>query len=436
MAPPCPVIDPLRPPTLPRDLPNLLLFAATCLPGTGTATGCATNQMFYSVLIPWPNVVSDTPQAGRSWTAPGGNRYWADQTRENTPAGLAMLRLMAEVSRKHFQRTFQQDDYKNLTMAQVLERYAGKLAVSDGIVYVEKRPDPNETAGNFARRGGYLLWIDPASGPFRGRQPLDGYRPSWVPFEITAIQLWAYYNAATKTVEYNVRVVFKGTWQKIATGIMEGAGFLLQQQRKLCEVITGEDAQKAQMAAEIYQRNREAAAKAETTNTGTPAGPPPTSPYEAAWAATVAVCRQGLQTWNAPPVPEHCLPPKPVATPTYGWKSQTAVATSGGAASTVGVLATQPAYPPGSIAYVDPTAQLVLVAVPQPGKGTTHALQSSLPFMNGQPYVPTSLFQVTREQWERATLPWIKRRSTKIGAIGIAIIGATATATAIVRHQP
>lgn len=410
MAQPCPTIDPLRPPSLPRDLPGVLQYGATCLPGTATASGCAANQMFYAVLIPWADVISDTPKVGRSWTAPGGNRYWASETPENSPAGLAILRLMADTSRKHFQHMFgggrNAPDYDQRRMAEVISAYAGKLTLDEGLVHVEKRPDPNETAGNFVRRGGYMLWVDPETGPFRSRAALEWYHPPWLGSDITNIALYGYYNVAKKTVEYSIRVAFKDTWRKIAE---KSTGWLAAATQKFCSTITSEDATKAAYASMLY---------------------PGAQAYSAAWNSAVQMC--GLSMQPCTPRPGQPQPPAPPVTAPVGagaggWKAQNAAQYTGVLTPT---LAQQSPYPAGSIAYVDPAAQLVHIAFPLPGPGTTHMAQpAALPFVNGQPpAIPPTLFQVTREQWERATLPWARRRSTKIGAIGAAVLGATAIA--------
>lgn len=401
--PVCPTIDPLRPPTLPRDLPHVFLFAATCLPGTATASGCAPEQMFYSVLIPWDKVVNE------GWTAPGGNRYWASSTPENSPAGLAILRLMADESRKHFQRVFSGSDRR---MSEVLQTYAGKLALVEGIVRVPIQPDPNETAGTFVRRGGYLLWIDPATGPFRSRQALDRYKAAWMGGDVAGSQLWGHYRPQTKTVEYSLRLVYKGTWQTVATTITRAGGWSV---RNFCSTITSEKATQAAYAAALY---------------------PGAQPYVAAWGAATQMCGYGTAPAEpCTPREGQPQPPAPPVTGSAGWKTAN-TAWAGGAANVLTAAVTsQVAYPAGSIAYVDPVPQLIHIAFPQPGKGTTHALQTSLPFTDGAPRVPSTLFQVTREQWERATLPWTKRRSTKIGAFGVALIGAAATAVLVARNQ-
>lgn len=408
----CPVIDPLRPPALPRDLPGILQYGATCLPGTATSAGCAPNQMFYAVLVPWSDVISDTPQAGRSWTAPGGNRYWAGAVPESSPAGLAILRLMADQSRAHFQYIFgggrNAPDYDGRRMSEVIASYAGKLALDEGLVHVPIRPDPNETAGNFVRRGGYMLWIDPETGPFRSRYALDAYHPPWVGGDVKNVYLYGYYNPATKTVEYSVRVDMKETWRKVAE---KSTNWIAAATQKFCSTITSERATQAAYASMLY---------------------PGAQAYSAAWNAAVQMC--GINTQPCTPREGQPQPPAPPVAPppgATGWKAANTAYAGGQQIPGAGTLTQQPAYPAGSIAYVDPKAQLILVATPQPGKGTTHVPQNSLPFVNGQPRIPPTLFQVTREQWERATMPWAKRRSTKIGAVGVALLGAAAVASTV-----
>lgn len=432
MAQVCPRIDPLRPPQLPRDQPGLLKYGATCMPGTATAGGCSDSRKFWAVVVPWADVAG--PQA---WLAPGGNRYWASFTPLGTPAANAILRLMAERSRMHTQNVFKNwKEYRDLTMAQVMAKTQGKLALDYGVVHVEIRPDPNETAANFARRGGYMLWIDPATGAFTSHQPIDWYKPSWLPSNVETVQLWGYYRPGENRVEYSVRVRYEDTWEKV---VRAAAGGIEWGFDKFCSTITGEKAQQAQVAVDMY---KDLDAKTQTSSTSggaSTAGAAGTAaatgnPYAVAWAVALAGCAR----YMAPPPPceprpDQPLPATPTLTPT-GWKAATASGSSRGAAipglhvldprATV-VAPPTPQYPTGSIAWYDSSLGGYRVAIPRPGDGTTHVVLTA----GALTAIPAGVSLVSKHTWEKATLPFWRRSSTKIG---IAVGGVAAASLATV----
>lgn len=425
----CPRVDPLRPPTLPRDTPGALLYGATCMPGTATAAGCHDDQKFWAVVVPW-----DTVTGPAGWTAPGGNRYWASTAAVGTPTATAILRLQAERSRLHTQNVFKNwDDYKDLRMAQVLAKTQGKLALDYGVVHVELRPDPNETAAAFARRGGYLLWVDPQTGAFASKTPIDGYRPSWLPDDVRTCQLWAYYQPGASVVEYSVRVDYRDTLDQV---IRAAAGTIQRGFDKFCATVSGEKIQQAKVAVDMY-RDLDAKSKPPTTSTGSASTPAAaaaasSSPYAAAWAIAIAGCaRYTAPSSPCEPRPDQPLPPAtPLVTTTGGWKAAM-TASAGGAALMPGVdvtsaAVTVPAYPAGSLAWYDKTVAGYRIAVPVPGNGTTHA-----PVTAALKSVPAGVTVVTTREWERATRPFWQRGSTKIGLAAVGGIAVISTATVL-----
>lgn len=407
----CPRIDPLRPPALPRNQPGLLKYGATCMPGTATAGGCSDDQKFWTILIPWDKVTGP-----EGWTAPGGNRYWASSMPVNLrdPAVVAIFKLMASRSKMHTDNVFKNwDEYRNLKMSEVLTKTRGKLATSYGVVHVEIQPDPNETAAHFAARGGYLLWVDPETGVFTSHQPIDWYKPSWLPSNVDTCQLFAYYNLSTNRVEYSVRVEYKGTWEKVVEGTLGKISGIVDD---FCTSISGEKATAIAVTAGLY---------------------PGAQAYVAAWGAARGLCYQRM----APPEPCEPRPDQAPIAPTLnplGWKAQTASGSSSGALIPSSVLAPgalapapppTPQYPEGTIAWFDTDANGFRIAVPQPGPGVTHAVLSAAAL----PKIPPGISLVTRGEWEKATLPFWRRSSTKTGTM-IAGVAVAVVATVYVGH--
>jgi hypothetical protein len=73
-------------------------------------------------------------------------------------------------------------------------------------------------------------------------------------------------------------------------------------------------------------------------------------------------------------------------------------------------------YPPGTIAWLDPSVNAYRIGTPFAGMGITHVIRpetlAALP--------PVGILVVNKAQWLKATLPWIRRPSTKIG-LGVAV---------------
>lgn len=397
MAQPCPRIDPLRPPSLGRNLPGVLQFGATCLPGTATASGCNDDQKFYALLVPWDQVLAN------GWIAPGGNRYWQSQVKvtPKDPLATAIIRLMADASKKQFQYIFgKKDDYKKLTMAQVLTKYRTGWVMQYGIARAEVEPNPHETAANFVARGGYLLHAD---GEFigKGNYVLDSYKPAWLPSDVKYVQLIASYDPGAALIGYTVRVVMTGSWDKVMRATLGQIGTA---QKKFCSTLTGEKAAQAAMAATLY---------------------PAATPYAVAWTAAAQMC--GLNQLPCEPLPGQPSPAAPSLINTGGGKRGSIVSVGawlpGTALTTPPPAAPVPfKYPEGTIAWYDAAAAGYRIALPAPGQDTTHQ-----PLVTAAATtVPLGALIVTKREWERATLPWLRRGSTKIGMMigGIAVASA------------
>lgn len=413
------------PPPCPRpslsDLPNLSLdipafmFGAACLPGTATDAGCPADKAYYVIVVPWEQFVAE------GWTAPGSNRYWQSSMPANPDDVRArmILRLMAARSKAVFR-----DKYKNSSKP-VAEILAGKpaapatrvgtrlvpaqaaetWATQIGVMSVEVKPEPGETAKSFAARGGYLFDLSPTSSPFLGKQALQTYgaRP-WMGGNVRTVGLWATYDAGARTIGYAVRVELKGIWKQAVDGTEK---WIRDNAAKFCAKATGTEALAAAGALAAF---------------------PAAAPYLAAYGAALSVC--GMTSIPAPP----CTPQAWPGLVTGGTAGEGLTFTTGGKGrplfiDTSAVLtAISPkvqgihnepitqsvAYPLGTIAWLDPALGKYRIAVPAPGPGTTHretVVITALP-------QDTSVQVVDQAAWQRATRPWLQRTRTKYGLIG------------------
>lgn len=430
------------PPPCPRpslsDLPNLSLdipafmFGQACLPGTATDAGCPADKAYYVIVVPWEQFVAE------GWTAPGGNRYWQSSMPANPDDVRArmILRMMAARSKAAFR-----DKYKNSnkpvaeiltpkaavparrtatgwTLAQPAEVWATQV----GVVTVEVKPEPGETAKAFAARGGYLLNLSPDTSPFLGKQALSTYgaRP-WMGGNVRTVGLWATYDVGTRTIGYAVRVELKGMWKQAVDGTEK---WIRDNAAKFCAKATGADAIAATSALAAF---------------------PGTAPYLAAYGAALSVC--GLASIPAPP----CTPQAWPGLVTGGTAGEGITFATGGKGrqlfiDTAAVLtAINPkvqgtrsqaldqsvAYPLGTIAWLDPTLGKYRIAVPAPGPGTTHRETVTIATLP----TSTSVQVVDQVAWQRATRPWLRRTRTQYGLVGGGVAAVVAVGAGLfLRH--
>ncbi len=430
------------PPPCPRpslsDLPNLSLdipafmFGQACLPGTATDTGCPADKAYYVIVVPWEQFVAE------GWTAPGGNRCWQGSMPANPEDVRArmILRFMAARSKTAFR-----DKYKNSnkpvaeiltpkaavparrtatgwTLAQPAEVWATQV----GVVTVEVKPEPGETAKAFAARGGYLLNLSPATSPFLGKQALSRYgaRP-WMGGDVRTAELWATYDVGTRTIGYAVRVALKSAWKQTVDGTEK---WIRDNAAKFCAKATGTEALAAAGALAAF---------------------PAAAPYLAAYGAALSVC--GMASIPAPP----CTPQAWPGLVAGGTAGEGLTFTTGGKGrplfiDTSAVLtaispkvqgirteavAQSIAYPLGTIAWLDPTLNKYRVAVPAPGPGTTHRETVTIATLPQT----TSVQVVDQTAWQRATRPWLQRTRTKYGLIGGGVAAAAAVGAGLfLRH--
>lgn len=418
---PCPRANLSDLPNLSRDVPAFL-FLPACLPGKETASGCAAGDMFYTVAVPWSAFLA------QGWEAPGGNRYWATTIPANLrdPRVPALLKLMAARSRDDFKDTFASDKrpvkYLIDPNAAFGSITAQRWKTRIGDLAVQVVPDPNETIKAFIKRGGYLLDSELILKGGRRLQAV-GAQP-WMGSKIERSELWGSYDPAAKTVSYTIRVVYKGAWSQTVTDV---DAWLRKNLSAMCAKASSTEAMTAAAALTAF---------------------PATAPYLAAYGAVLSMC--GLSLAQLPCVPQPPLPGEVNAATnvanTSGAVIQSVKAGTawGNAASAAGAMlpasagvlapATFPqpgvlgpgipgAYPDGTIAWYDTGAGGYRVAVPFPGPSTTHRILSA----GVIPRLPATGIQlVTKTAWERATLPWLQRTTTKFGMMigGVAAAGA------------
>lgn len=415
----CPPLSPRQ--TLFATLPpGVFGFFLGCKDG---APRCAIDQAEVAIQIKWTDVVA------QGWIAPGGNRYWKTSipAAPSDPRALAVFRLLASRSADAFRSMGRNGTAK---MADVMA--AGQWVSTYGAMTVPIQPHPQETVGAFVARGGYLLDLRPSFSPILGPPGgrindasagvrWQGQGASTYPWladsNILVAELWGNYDPHEGKINCTLRLVYKGKWDRAVaavTGAISAA------------------------AATFCGKLVEHAGTAMTVSTAFPAA----KPYMGAYTAALTAC--GLTVNQVPPAP--CIPREPrpedltvVAGPvnillahSTGRKGAFAQAPD---TMTLGikVAATTPlpptppspsGYPPGTIAWRDPAAGYS-VAVPAPTDDVTHRVVAM-----GQPAVPAGVHVVDRGEWERATLPWVRRRTSKIGLMAggvvFAIVGTAA----------
>lgn len=211
------------------------MFGDACLPGSATAAGCPANKQIFTIVIPWHRVMGDYPGRGRndpwndwkSWTAPGGNRYYWESLPNGLrdPRVISLIQMMAHASKYMFQKAY---NTSNWNMSDLLAR--GEWKTSYGAVSVPILPLTGEKAKDFVARGGYLLDLRPDASPFLSKRPIFtptdeatytklvaaaqrayfgpmGAHPpeKWMP-DFYGYELWGFY-APTATATMTLRIV-------------------------------------------------------------------------------------------------------------------------------------------------------------------------------------------------------------------------------------
>lgn len=446
-----------------RDLPSLdrkqlpaILFAPACLPGTATMKGCPAQATYYTVAMTWGAFIT------QGWQAPGGNRYYEKQLPLDTrdPLVVAILRGMAATSKRKwdfysgFAGTYATGGtdsqrvggwLQRTKMADVLAK--GEWSTKHGVLEVELAPKPDETAYEFAKRGGYLFYtprgnpsglhvgIDTGKwwvgNPCYASMGIDLYRPVWLSSSADYFVFYAMYEPGATTLTYGISLAYKGSLDTAYDRINNA---LQHATDKLCAKLSDPRVQVAiSLASKV----------------------PAAAPYAAVLKAVAIACAvvPVVETLVA----TDCVPQidVDVATATYfsdgasvrvypgavapGKRPYSAdVGQSGWTTGTATAPARAAAYPVGSIAWLQPKSGNYRIAIPAPGPGTTHreVAFKGCWSTTGPCMPPPGVQIVDRTDWEKATLPWPKRTTTKVAAgaaVGVAAAVAT-TATVALRR--
>lgn len=386
--------------------------------------GCAADQAFIPIQVKWEDIVN------QGWIASGGNRYWSTSipASASDPRVTAVLRLLAGRSATAFVETW--DRVTGKTMADVMA--PGAWVTKVGIMTVPVTPSPQETPAAFVARGGYLFDMRPGFSSILGGKAWQAQGASSYPFlaesSVRSVQLWGDYDANKEKINYTVRVEYEGSWTEnvnvvdkyIRAGLGTACGKLVEN-----------------------------AGVAMTVSTAFPAA----KPYMTAYKAALVVCNIGIsQIQPAPcvpfaPRPEDLLAPignaKVLFTGGTGKAAMSAQIPGMTATFAVDAGTGAPAagtnppplpppppamYPPGTIAWRASASTGFDIAVPTGSDKITHRVVKT-----GVPTLPAEVFVVDRAAWEKATLPWVKRTSTKIGAgIGGGLVAVTGAVLAVV----
>lgn len=394
----CPKFDPTKPPLPPR-LPGMIEF--TPILGSCPDISSQTDpRCQYAISVLWKEF------AAKSNTVSGGDRYYKARTdslaglqgeiakvamafKKGPPwdftkfspqavAAAMAFRKAAGVSKDHFRHYFGSgQEHAGMRMKDVLHTYAGKLVPQYGFIKVEVQPDPEERAADYVRRGGYLLWIDPASGIFggpehQGRIPVASSKPDWTPDEVKKFDLYIRYVPEKEQISYIIALRYESDFQRVLDAV---GRTIAKAMEKACATATGDRLAQASAYAAAY---------------------PQALPYVAAWTVVAKACGR---------VMPKCPPP----------------------AGTPLVLQAVPTYPAGTIAWLDPKIGQYRIAVPigLAGVSATHVEIKVVA------QVPVGVVAVNRFEWERATRPlyartWFIGTSAGVGVLSLATIIAVA----------
>lgn len=387
MALPCPPnFDPTKPPPEP-PLPSLEFLGKTCKSAGGAAINndsIGARCVSYALVLPWETFKAEAKEA------PGSNLYWRKRVAANVadPVIARAFQYAAAISKRHFAYYFGPGrEHGSMKMADVLTKYAKELKHSFGAVTAEKTPKPTETAADFVKRGGYLLWIDGWGGGVFGHKDgrpgtaLDQKRPSWVPDDIHAFQFYLDdYDVPSQRITLVVRLEYQNMNLGVVVGKINQAGqYVLKQ---ACKGIRSDKMNQALTFASVYYGTPQAAA------------------ITALWKKQADACGLAFD-------PKPCIP-------------------SGAPAVTPGTTPAASSYPAGSMAWFDSNAHVYRIAVPNGSAAApthTEVAQLAVP--------PVGVPVVSRSTWERATRPFFARRTTLIGG-GIGLFALLGTGAAVV----
>lgn len=387
--------------------------------------GCTAEQAFIPVQIKWNDVVN------QGWIAPGGNRYWKTSipATASDPRAVAVLRMLAGRSATAFVEIWGRDTTRKMTDVMAAGAWVAKL----GIMSVPVLPQPNETPAAFVARGGYLLDLRPGFSPILGNVAWQKQGASLYPWlkdiaDLRTIELYGNYDANAGLINYTLRCAYTGSWDQTVNAV---SGAIANAATGFCGKLA---------------ENVGAAVTVSTTF-------PVAKPYMSVYTAALTLCN--LSMAQIPPVA--CVPREPrpedlmalvssakVTWASAGGKGAIAAQVPGlttplavnpntpAAASPPAPLPPTPpspgGYPAGTIAWRDPATPGYDIAIPAPVGGVTHQVVAM-----GVTTLPAGLHVVDRGEWERATLPWFRRRTAKIG-MAVAGVALAAGATFAVAH--
>lgn len=453
MADLCPAATWTAIPALDRESTPAILFAPGCLPGTADRSGtCATRDLRYTIVIPWDTFLAQARKA------PGGNLYWEASVpadRRN-PTAFWLMNQMAIRNLAAFQERGAGE--RELVSSALNRGFVMKI----GLVTVPVDPNPNETLDALIKRGGQLFY--PPGSPyhaFGGDKPIYslvprqlvgqtqaqaaagrgqrsateklmyGAIPSWME-NVREVNVHAAYDVAANRINYYIRLA----WTNAGARVVDSAVRWLEQNvAKLCAKLNDPKVVTATTAASAAPVTAPYAAGATTMRTicNAPANyaamtgcipRPPGSPgsVEALLATPVILSAKYMRMASLPGANK----PPTRATPFLPATSMTVTSMPAAATPTTPSTSTS-TLPVGSIAWRNPATDGFDIAVPAPGPGTTHRV-----VVMTAPTPPVGVQVVDRATWERATLPWVRRRTSKIGIGAVALVVAiTGTAVAI-----
>lgn len=448
MADICPAATWTSIPELDRQKTPAILLAPGCLPGTADRNGaCATRDLRYTIAIPWSTFLTNARKA------PGGNLYWYGSVpadRRN-PTAFWFMNQMAMLNYWRFQV---RDRRANERVRDLL---AQGFLTKIGLVSVPVDPRPDETTVDLLRRGGQLFFppgdkhhsfifdgnvshstpiysfVPRQNVPVLSRYPaairdvvgqMFAPVPDWMT-HVRDIEVYANYVVNENVINYTIRLA----WSNAASQVIDDTvNWIANNASKLCTTLNNPNVVVATTAAGATPVTAPYAAGATTArqlcnladrgSSGCiprPAGSP--GSVEALLATPVILSGRYMR-FAAMGRPAAAKPP---AMPTMTIAPTAPTPTTSPTAPAAG-------YPAGTIAWRDPQTPGYDIAIPAPVGGITHQVVAM-----GVTTLPAGLHVVDRREWERATLPWFRRRTAKIG-MAVAGVALAAGATFAVAH--